>query len=259
MNLIKCSKCGQYYDPGYPSCPNCSGGSMDEESEVTQSYSSFNGGMDLDMDMLGFDPYGGGSGGIDATIGHDTYGGNMEMDGYSDFPGDSMMQQGPSRTATSGFQLAGDYAAPYPNDDEDKTVSYYSVSAQGGGRDTIEPVVGWLVCLKGKNAGQDFRLRTGKNYVGRSDKMDVVLKGENTVSRDRHVIILFEPRQKIFLVQPGESKELAYLNNELILQPQVLKRGDVISAGEVDLLFVPLCSKDGFSWSSHMPGGEWTL
>lgn len=242
MNMLKCKKCNRFYDPSYPQCPFCSGEGVEDDESVTQAYSAYG-----DLDQFNFGNYDNGAGSdINPTMKHDAYGGNTYGDPYAGDAYGSNMQ----KMATAGFEVAG---SGIPTDDEDvKTVSFYGPNTIGGGESPVNPVVGWLVCLRGKNLGKDFHLRTGKNYVGRSETMDVALKGENTVSRDKHATVLFEPRQKIFLVQPGESRELAYLNNELILQPQVLKQGDVISVGDVDLLFIPLCSPGGFSWSQYM-------
>lgn len=232
MNMKRCEKCGNTYDAEYPVCPHCSAGIAEEECDITQSYASYSSNMPFGTDAgSGPEP--------DVTWGRDLYGGDTSQDAYAD---NLMQANGVVPTASAGFEFMG--AQDY---DDDKTQSFYSVKRVGK-EFSLEPAVGWLVCLKGKNIGRDYRLCTGKNYIGRSESMDVALKGEPTVSRDKHAILLFEPKQSIFLVQPGESKELAYLNDELILQPQVLKNGDIITVGEVDLLFVPLCSKDGFQW-----------
>ena len=50
-----------------------------------------------------------------------------------------------------------------------------------------DPVVGWLVCVKGHDKGQDYRLRAKTNLIGRSREMDVQIKGDDgelSVPRD---------------------------------------------------------------------------
>lgn len=235
MKMKKCKKCGNTYDAEYPVCPNCSAGITEEECDITQSYAAYSSGMPFGAEAASEPEF-------DVTMGRDLYGEGAFQDAYAD---NLTQPNGIVPTANVGYEFMATQ-----DDDDDKTQSFYSVKRTGK-EFSLEPTVGWLVCLKGKNIGRDYRLCTGKNYIGRSESMDVVLKGEPTVSRDKHVTLLFEPKQSIFLVQPGESKELAYLNDELILQPQVLKQGDIITVGEVDLLFVPLCSKDGFQWDSR--------
>ena len=111
-----------------------------------------------------------------------------------------------------------------------------------------EPVVGWLVCIKGKHVGEDFKLKSGRNFVGRAKTMDVVLDGDASISREKHAIILYEPRNNIFIAQPGDSKELFYLNEKVVLSSVELHANDVISLGETDLLFIPCCT-DKFNWN----------
>lgn len=132
--------------------------------------------------------------------------------------------------------------------EESKTISIY----QNMKVETPQksPTVGWLVCTKGKFYGQDFRLKSGRNFIGRGTDMDVCLAGENTVSRDRHATIIHEPKQNIFMAQPGESRELFYVNGEVVLSPVHLKKNDVLQMGEVQLMLVPCCD-DAFSWSQE--------
>ena len=135
-------------------------------------------------------------------------------------------------------------AAPGGNDSV--TVSYYNRSI--GTAIGVEPVVGWLVCIEGNHLGEGFQLKAGRNFIGRSTGMDVVLSGDSTVSRDRHAIILYDPENNKFLVQPGDARELCYLNNKLVLSTTDIVVNDIIKVGETKLMFVPFCS-DVFNWS----------
>lgn len=109
------------------------------------------------------------------------------------------------------------------------------------------PVVGWLVCTKGEHRGKDFRLRSGRNFIGRGANMDVCLKGESTVSRDKHAIVLYEPHQRIFLAQMGESHELVYLNGELLLSSTQMKAKDRLQIGDAEMMLIPCCDAE-FDW-----------
>lgn len=135
-------------------------------------------------------------------------------------------------------------------DEKDVTVNY---GKKLGG--VIEPVVGWLVCLNGKNLGKDYRLKIGRNYIGRGEGMDVVIKGENTVSRDKHAIVVYDPKQNVFLAQPGDSKALFYLNGELVITVAQMKGYDRLQIGDVELLFVPCCS-EMFNWNAAADEGK---
>lgn len=113
---------------------------------------------------------------------------------------------------------------------------------------STSPCTGWLVSLGGAHTGIDFRLKAGKNFVGRSADMDVALVGDKSVSRNKHAIVVYEPKQHLYLIQPGESSELVYLNDAVVLSPMQLTAYDIITVGEVQLLFIPLCGEK-FSWS----------
>lgn len=113
----------------------------------------------------------------------------------------------------------------------------------------IEPVVGWLVCVEGDDYGKDFRLHASSNFIGRNDDMDVKLRDES-VSRVKHTTITFDAKSGKFFISVGESKELAYLNDSVVLESKEIKAYDIISLGNSKLLFVPFCS-DTFSWEEN--------
>lgn len=127
----------------------------------------------------------------------------------------------------------------------EKTIPVSSDMLQGIQR---EPVVGWLVCVEGSNKGLDYRLHQGRNFIGRSAEMDVCIVGDNTVSRSSHAVVVYDPRSNTYLVQPGDSKELLYVNDALTLSTVELKAMDKLSVGSTVLMFVPLCGEN-FQWS----------
>lgn len=128
--------------------------------------------------------------------------------------------------------------------DSAKTVGIYS-------QDSGEPVVGWLVCIKGESFGESFNLKAGKNSIGRGAGMDVMLAQERTVSRDKHAVLTYEPKKRIFLIQPGDGNGLVYLNDDLLMSFSEIKNGDVIQLGEALFRFVPLCG-EAFSWDDYI-------
>lgn len=129
-------------------------------------------------------------------------------------------------------------------DSDQKTVAMFQKSFG------TQPVVGWLVCVKGKHFGKSFSLKSGRNFVGRSSQMDVALTEEASVSRDKHAIIVFEPRHNLFLAQPGDSKELFYLNGEVVLSPVQLKKNDRLQLGDAVLMLIPCCD-EMFNWEKE--------
>lgn len=144
---------------------------------------------------------------------------------------------------------AAPVAAPAKADvtiDNDKTLPV-TADMLDGMMERPAPVVGWLVCTEGVNKGTDYRLHQGRNFIGRATEMDVCIKGDNTVSRSSHAVIVYDPRGNLYLAQPGDSKELLYINDALVLNPVELKAMDILSVGNTKLMFVPLCGET-FRW-----------
>lgn len=130
------------------------------------------------------------------------------------------------------------------NTDDQRTVAFYDV-------ENSHPVVGWLVGVKGVYLGESFNLKAGQNFVGRALNMDVPLTKDTSVSRNKHAIVIYDPKNKKFFVQPGESSGLTYLNGELLLIPTPIQEYEKIIVGNSELVFVPFCG-DKFSWEDHV-------
>ena len=128
-----------------------------------------------------------------------------------------------------------------PDDGDEVTVGYYA--------DIIgkEPVVGFLICTRGKYFGESFELKTGRNFIGRAANMDVVLAMDPKVSRERHAIIVYEPRARVFVAQAGDSHGMLYVNDQVVLTNEPLKAYDKLSIGDTELMFMPFCGPQ-FSW-----------
>lgn len=131
-----------------------------------------------------------------------------------------------------------------------KTIGFFSMGTSAPQNDS-EPVVGWLVCVKGKHFGESFQLAAGRNAVGRCMSNKVVLHKDNAVSREKHVWITYDPKGRSFFIQPGEGSGLTYLNGDIVMEFKKLKAMDKIEFGEGMYLLIPLCGED-FSWEAYM-------
>lgn len=119
-----------------------------------------------------------------------------------------------------------------------------------------DPVVGWLVCLAGPDRGRDFRLHAEKNFIGRSPLMDVCVPGDESVSRERHALVIFDPKKQQFWAVPGDASGLVYLNGDLVHAPTHMNGDDVLEVGQTKLVLVPFCGAK-YSWSREfMTTGE---
>jgi hypothetical protein len=113
----------------------------------------------------------------------------------------------------------------------------------GAGLKTLktEPVVGWLVCLEGPDRGKDYRLHNEKNYIGRAPDNDVIIESDNTVSRERHGLVIFDPKKHTFWALPGDAAGLVYLNGEIVNSPTEMKGDDVMELGKTKLVLIAFC------------------
>ena len=86
-------------------------------------------------------------------------------------------------------------------EDSDKTIAlgFFGVSEE------IQPVTGWLVCVEGGEKGKDYRLHSGKNFIGRSPKMDVVVLKDDHIAREKHASIVYDPKGHGFYTGRCES------------------------------------------------------
>ncbi len=140
-----------------------------------------------------------------------------------------------------------DYVKPKRVEDNNKTVGIMKEKLG------IDPVVGWLVCIEGKEIGKDYKIRGQINTIGRSEKMDICIKEDNTISYENHARLSFSERNNKFNLIPAESKNVIYLNENEIFTPSLLNAYDIIDFGETKLMFIPFCS-DKFDWKSRKTG-----
>ena len=127
---------------------------------------------------------------------------------------------------------------------DDKTISFGFF-----GMTAVQPVTGWLVCMTGSERGKDYRLHVGKNFVGRSPSMDVVLVDDKKISREKHCSVIYDPKGNLFYVSP-ESGNLVYLNEELLETSGKLEEDDKITIGDTSLLFIPF-SRGNRRWEEE--------
>lgn len=211
MNLKRCNN-GHFYDADkFTACPHCN--PTVSASEVTVA-----------MEPADMDP----------DIREEAFGGESKtislQDAVSAAVGQGSVSASVSASAAASVQM-----------DDSKTVSYYA------GTLGAEPVVGWLTCIEGGHYGESFPLKSGRNFIGRNVDMDVVLSGDMSVSRERHAVVIYEPRAKCFIAQAGDSRELFYLNDNVVLNNEMMKNYDILSIGDEKLIFVALCGPQ-FCW-----------
>ncbi len=232
MNLKRCDNDHFYDGEKFQNCPHCVviGGS----TNATMPYA--------DMGNMG--NMGGGYGSTEVTEPM-----TVPMSSYAPeppaapAPAPSFASEPQMENISLKDAVSKAITAPNEMKDEEKTISIYQ--AKTG----IDPVAGWLVCIEGEDFGGSFTIKSGKNFIGRAANMDIVLHGDNSISREKHAIILYEPKRREFIAHAGESRELFYLNDEVVLNPVRLNQYDILTIGNTRLMFFPCCSEK-FSWDN---------
>ncbi|MNI49269.1 hypothetical protein D3C73_1038700 [compost metagenome] len=97
--------------------------------------------------------------------------------------------------------------------------------------------------------GQDYRIMSEKNFIGRAEEMHIRIIGDNAVSRRNHAVIVYDPKKRNFYLLPGDASGLAYHNNEAVYSPAELNAYDLIQLGRSKFVFVPLCGPH-FEWDN---------
>lgn len=114
---------------------------------------------------------------------------------------------------------------------------------------SFEPMVGWLVCIEGSEKGKDYKIYVKNNTIGRSEKMDICIKGDTTISRENHARLAYDEKHNAFYLIPAENTNTIYLNEEPVYVPSRLKAYDMIEFGDCKLVFVPFCNEK-FTWQT---------
>ena len=133
-------------------------------------------------------------------------------------------------------------ASRKPQGNEMKTVQLYNIKK--------EPVVGWLVCVKGECMGASFEIRVGNNKLGRSLQSDICIE-DNTISREQ-AVIKFEPRKQNFYLIPIDNAKFMYKDGEEIMERIILEPYVHLEIGDkTEFVFVPFCG-ERFDWKDYV-------
>lgn len=115
--------------------------------------------------------------------------------------------------------------------------------------------VGWLIVIDGPGRGSAFTLFNGVSNIGRGESQTVRLNfGDNSISRENHASVAYDPRQQIFFIGHGGKANIVRRNDRPVLSTEEMTSGDHITIGETTLRFVPFCGPD-FTWETAQSAG----
>ncbi len=112
-----------------------------------------------------------------------------------------------------------------------------------------EKMAGWLVCIDGPEAGRDFRLYPGYNYIGCGKDADVRIEGDAAIRLPHTAVLGYDERMNLFSFGPCGGRSAVRVNDKMILDAAVLAPYDRLGVGGSTFLFVPLCGPQ-FRWDS---------
>lgn len=263
---IKCKACNSYYNgQKFDKCPYCGNGKENVDAPVK-------GGRIPEIGNIITDILNNGKGHTKSEESEGTYiplepeGDSIKSPGTYALPiGGANDREKIPDTAVDGISESGEEESQLEKNEEKGTP--LGVAIGGIGRtigkyvnpkgESVEPVVGWIIGIKGADYGKAFILKNGRNQIGRSDELDVSLT-EPSVSRDCGLIISYDSKSRQFSALPGTSDKLCYINNEALYERVVLKKFDEIEMGDSGFnkyLFIALCGED-FDWSNYKADNE---
>ncbi len=148
-------------------------------------------------------------------------------------------RQGRVKTRLLGFNIGQETESDPIADQAEATAAPYT-----------QFPVGWLIVTDGPGRGSAFTLFNGVSKIGRGKDQTVPLDfGDNSISRENHAALAYDPAQKSFFIGHGGKANLVRRNDRPVLSTEELTPGDHITIGETTLRFVALCGQD-FSWDA---------
>lgn len=225
MAITECGKGHLYDSDQYPSCPYCKNGGnvINFGPESTDDLQIAHNISKTAAVSGGFGP---GSSSFSS--------GQLFHSGNNNVP---PMEEPGGTVAPEGYRRK--------KEKENKTESYFKHKIN------LEPVVGWLVCIDGPSKGKDYRIWAKNNCIGRSEDMDISISGDNTISRENHARLSYDPRHNKFHLIPAQNTNHIYLNDEPVYIPTLLAPYDLIELGSSKMVFVPFCCSR-FTWEKGL-------
>lgn len=232
MEIVRCSK-GHFYDSEEnAACPMCA-------AEAARNKNSLGNNI-LGDDILPTDYFGRAG---DSYAVDNTPAATMPVN-----PENGSKVQGYQPTVSAGFQNTQS-GSNGGMDAFPKTTPIFPASSDGNEESaSFDPVVGWLVCIEGATKGNDYRIHSQNNYIGRSVKMDISIPEDPHISAENSAIIAYDNIERIFYFGPGSGHNIVRINGKPAFSVGQIEAYDVLTVGMTKLLFVPLCG-DRFDWN----------
>lgn len=118
-----------------------------------------------------------------------------------------------------------------------------------------DPVVGWLVVVKGPGRGAFRPVGYQVNPIGRDPNASanrIILNfGDDTISNERHVSLIYDPESRAFYLERGDGMNLCHLNGRPVGRDLTeIPPNAKIKIGQTECVLIPFCGAH-FDWSDE--------
>lgn len=97
----------------------------------------------------------------------------------------------------------------------------------------LNSLSGWMVALTGSDAGKDWRIRPGKNTIGRGSGVDIALSDDSVSTL--HALFWIGTDGTVTLID-RDSSNGTFINETQIFTPTTVTHGALIRLGEHSIL-----------------------
>ena len=228
IKMKTCPRCGKEYNPKFfPVCPKCYGKANGDDG-ISHTVP-----VNESMGNTGF-------GGQPTS---EMYQGNFRTEGFAHNQsfapagGNGVTEAVPMHQQSFGNGYYRPESFDKPTEIGGPEVGYKK----------MPPVVGWLVAVSGELCGTDYRIHSNYNSVGRVEG-DIVINGDMKISRENDCAILYHVQSgRYFIEHRGGTNAISVNKEPVVGGASELQAYDVITIGDTELLFIPLCG-ERFRW-----------
>ena len=251
IRMVKCPHCNTVYNEAMSAaCPNCAGQQPGASGfgKTTMPGSNANNGFHSAPGNNSFG-FAAGTNGFPQTT---------PPTGVNSFPKTGYPSQGGAASVNSfpqsgtGFPSGGVIGGTFPQTKPPADSRFVHTQYVGESALTRAEmrVTGWLVIMDGKNAGRDYRIHTGYNYIGK-EKGDIRIEGDQCISREKDSQIFYDNETGVFYLSHVNGANALRVNGEPVVSGSVkLNAYDILTIGKTHLIFVPLCGEK-FKWGEE--------
>jgi hypothetical protein len=113
------------------------------------------------------------------------------------------------------------------------------------------PVTGWLLAIGPDPWQRVLKLANGKNYIF---ERDIAPAAGRDLAR-ANAVIIFDDEANQFWLLNGLGQGVVRINGSLLINPILLRAGDMLTIGSRVMRFKPLCC-ELFPWAHYSKGGD---